>query len=221
MTASVCVISSAFHIKRSHQQHWITSSSSSTSSLQFRTFQPDLSNILVVVDDYPLLPLAVWGLSPTSYHLRGGECSSCRICFDLLSGLLGQWLRRFVLQVLKAFLNFSGCDVEVSKRTWFPYDRLSGVDWFHFPEVASEPRPLQIVVAKDDHAFELNEEALNEVLCRDDVKDKKVVVVSVAGAFRKGKSFLLDFFLRYLRAVRKAKYHHIAQRKLFVQCCRN
>ena len=66
------------------------------------------------------------------------------------------------------------------------------------------PHPLQIVVAKDDHSFELNEEALAEVLCRDDVKDRKVVVVSVAGAFRKGKSFLLDFFLRYLRAVRSS-----------------
>lgn len=29
----------------------------------------------------------------------------------------------------------------------------------------------------------------------DEVKDKKVVV-SVAGAFRKGKSFLFDFFIR-------------------------
>ena len=35
----------------------------------------------------------------------------------------------------------------------------------------------------------------------DEVKDKKVVVVSVAGAFRKGKSFLLDFFIRYLNAM--------------------
>lgn len=61
-------------------------------------------------------------------------------------------------------------------------------------------RPIQIVLAKDDHTFELDERALEEVLYQDRVKDKNVVVISVAGAFRKGKSFLLDFFLRYLRA---------------------
>ena len=37
-----------------------------------------------------------------------------------------------------------------------------------------------------------------EILLSDEVRDKKVVVLSVAGAFRKGKSFLLDFLLRYL-----------------------
>ncbi|XP_065185002.1 atlastin-1-like [Sycon ciliatum] len=62
----------------------------------------------------------------------------------------------------------------------------------------SAPGPLQIIVAKEDHSFELNEEALGQILLRDDVRNKKVVVVSVAGAFRKGKSFLLDFFLRYM-----------------------
>lgn len=60
--------------------------------------------------------------------------------------------------------------------------------------------PVQIVIATDDHTFELDEERLEGVLLRPDVRDKKVAVVSVAGAFRKGKSFLLDFFLRYLNA---------------------
>jgi atlastin len=59
-------------------------------------------------------------------------------------------------------------------------------------------RPIPIVVATEQHAFELDEEALADVLLDDDIKDKKVAVISVAGAFRKGKSFLLDFFLRYL-----------------------
>ena len=60
--------------------------------------------------------------------------------------------------------------------------------------------PIQVVAATEDHLFSLNEEALEEILLNPDVRDKHVVVVSVAGAFRKGKSFLLDFFLRYLNA---------------------
>lgn len=57
--------------------------------------------------------------------------------------------------------------------------------------------PVQIVVAQEDHKFILDENALVKVLLRPDVQDKKVVVISLTGAFRKGKSFLLDFFLRY------------------------
>ena len=60
--------------------------------------------------------------------------------------------------------------------------------------------PIQIVVATDEHTFELDEACLEEILLRPGVRDKKVAIVSVAGAFRKGKSFLLDFFLRYLSA---------------------
>lgn len=61
-----------------------------------------------------------------------------------------------------------------------------------------KPHPMQIVKVLEDHSFDLDMEALREVLLSDEVKDRKVVVVSVAGAFRKGKSFLLDYFLRYL-----------------------
>ncbi|XP_072840496.1 atlastin-3 isoform X1 [Pogona vitticeps] len=63
----------------------------------------------------------------------------------------------------------------------------------------AKPGPVQIVlVHKEEHSFELEEKALSRVLLQDDIRDLDVVVVSVAGAFRKGKSFLLDFLLRYL-----------------------
>ncbi|XP_065352608.1 atlastin isoform X1 [Cloeon dipterum] len=65
---------------------------------------------------------------------------------------------------------------------------------------AGGAKAVQVVLAKDDHTFELDEQALEDILMQDHVKDRNVVVVSVAGAFRKGKSFLLDFFLRYMNA---------------------
>lgn len=62
-----------------------------------------------------------------------------------------------------------------------------------------KPRPIQIVLAhEDDHNFELDEAALEKILLQEHIKDLNIVVVSVAGAFRKGKSFLLDFMLRYM-----------------------
>ncbi|XP_043278003.1 atlastin isoform X3 [Venturia canescens] len=77
---------------------------------------------------------------------------------------------------------FSMDDVPVTKNTEIP------------------GHPVQVVLAHPDHSFELDEEALAEILLQDDIKDRSVVVVSVAGAFRKGKSFLLDFFLRYMNS---------------------
>ncbi|CAH1125712.1 unnamed protein product [Ceutorhynchus assimilis] len=66
------------------------------------------------------------------------------------------------------------------------------------------PHAVPIIVAGPDHSFQLDEDALKKVLLRDEIKDRYVVVISVAGAFRHGKSFLLDFFLRYMNS----KYVH-------------
>lgn len=64
-----------------------------------------------------------------------------------------------------------------------------------------KPGPVQIVlVHKKAHSFELDEKALSGVLLQESIRDMDVVVVSVAGAFRKGKSFLLDFMLRYMHS---------------------
>lgn len=59
--------------------------------------------------------------------------------------------------------------------------------------------PIQIV-SPVNHSFHLELNELDRILSSDDIKDRHVVVVSIAGAFRKGKSFLLNFFLRYLYA---------------------
>lgn len=75
-------------------------------------------------------------------------------------------------------------------------------------------RAVQIVNAKPDHTFELDEEALEAILCSEEVRNKKVAVLSIAGAFRKGKSFLLDFLLRYMeRSVSRLLGAYSAQRK--------
>ena len=90
---------------------------------------------------------------------------------------------------------------------YFPGDRALSSDMS--PEEKEVPKevakevgavgPVHIVVAhEDDQGFSLDEEALERLLLREEVVDLNVVVVSVAGAFRKGKSFLLDFLLRYM-----------------------
>ncbi|XP_031633739.1 atlastin-like [Contarinia nasturtii] len=61
------------------------------------------------------------------------------------------------------------------------------------------------VVTKDNDSFQLDIDKLKEILETDEIKDRYVVVVSIAGAFRKGKSFLLNFFIKYLNAQYKRR----------------
>lgn len=72
-------------------------------------------------------------------------------------------------------------------------------DWSEEEEEGeTKARPVQVLLVKDDHTFELDEAALSRILLNKEVRDREVVAVSVAGAFRKGKSFLMDFMLRYM-----------------------
>lgn len=59
---------------------------------------------------------------------------------------------------------------------------------------------IQIVKIDEDekHSFYLDEEALKKITDDERIRDKPLCIVSLAGAFRRGKSFMLDFLLRFL-----------------------
>lgn len=60
-------------------------------------------------------------------------------------------------------------------------------------------QPLQLVFLNPaTQKLELNISVLQNILLKDGVKDSEISVISIAGAFRKGKSFLLSFLIRYL-----------------------
>lgn len=56
------------------------------------------------------------------------------------------------------------------------------------------------IITTNDHVFNLELDEIKRILENDSIKDRNVVVVSIAGAFRQGKSFLLNFFIKYLFA---------------------
>ncbi|KAK2819711.1 hypothetical protein Q7C36_021357 [Tachysurus vachellii] len=85
--------------------------------------------------------------------------------------------------------------------------KMSGDEAEELLEEEEVAGPVQIVVAdEDDHQFSLDDQALERILLQEHVRDLNVVVVSVAGAFRKGKSFLLDFMLRYMYDQKSASW---------------
>lgn len=72
-------------------------------------------------------------------------------------------------------------------------------------EVPKGPEAFQIVsigTEEDQYAFTFHKEELNEITSKIPV-GWKVCVVSVVGAFRTGKSFLLSWFLRYLHHLKE------------------
>ena len=73
-------------------------------------------------------------------------------------------------------------------------------------EVPSARQIVSIGTENDSYAFTFHEEEMNAILSKVPA-GWKVCVVSVVGAFRTGKSFLLSWFLRYLE-------EHCVQRKM-------
>ncbi|KAH8404466.1 hypothetical protein KR222_005719 [Zaprionus bogoriensis] len=67
---------------------------------------------------------------------------------------------------------------------------------------------LPLVTASEDHLFELQEDVLDKILMQEEVKERFLYVVSIAGAQRTGKSLILNYILRYLDF--KYRQHDVA-----------
>ncbi|KAL7077122.1 hypothetical protein ACQ4LE_003599 [Meloidogyne hapla] len=67
-------------------------------------------------------------------------------------------------------------------------------------ENRSRIRPVQLfsVNSSNPNVLKLNKSALNTALGHSSIANRKIVVISITGSHRKGKSFLLNFFLDYL-----------------------
>lgn len=65
-----------------------------------------------------------------------------------------------------------------------------------------DAHPVELLNFKNDTVdkLELNLETLEALFLDVDVADRNVVVISIVGAFRKGKSFLLNYLLRFMYA---------------------
>jgi Guanylate-binding protein, N-terminal domain len=59
-------------------------------------------------------------------------------------------------------------------------------------------RPINILKFGEGKKIIVENAELDKMFLHPDVKNRKVVVVSIIGAFRRGKSFFLDYCLRFL-----------------------
>ena len=59
---------------------------------------------------------------------------------------------------------------------------------------------LSLFTVSSAGRLELQQETLRRVLLADDVRDQPVIPVAMTGAFRRGKSFLLNVLMRYLQS---------------------
>lgn len=62
-------------------------------------------------------------------------------------------------------------------------------------------KAVPIIKLGSSNKFEMDKNALNEILSKGNDEDCEIAVISIAGAFRLGKSFLLNFFVHYLDSI--------------------
>ena len=74
--------------------------------------------------------------------------------------------------------------------------------FFGIPQVPTRASPVQLLHLStgDKSDISYNVETVKSLFLDPKLQDRNVVVFSIIGAFRKGKSFLLNYVLRYMYA---------------------
>ena len=60
-------------------------------------------------------------------------------------------------------------------------------------------KPLNIL-KYNTNKYIIDQEVLDTIFNHAEVKDRKIVIVSIMGEYRKGKSFFMDYCLRFMYA---------------------
>lgn len=69
------------------------------------------------------------------------------------------------------------------------------------PSLSDQQKPnksINILTFGGQNQLTFNDSGLSKILLHQEIRDRNVVVIAISGAFRKGKSFLLDYLLRYM-----------------------
>jgi atlastin len=67
----------------------------------------------------------------------------------------------------------------------------------------SQPHPHgegRNIISFSDNNVNFDEVKLSHLLLHPQVKDREIAVISIVGAYRKGKSFFMDYCLRFMYA---------------------
>lgn len=59
-------------------------------------------------------------------------------------------------------------------------------------------KPVNILNISDDGVSEIDSNAIDSLFSHPELKNRKAVIVTIVGDFRKGKSYFLNYCLRYL-----------------------